>query len=141
MHTARIRESGTQLVGGLAADQYGQDDHRPALVLLHGMTFDRTIWRPIVAELERIDPRRRVLAIDLPGHGQSLPQPSYELDDVPDQLNRAVQQAGLAAPVLVGHSAGALAATMYAARHPTRGVINIDQPRCRPVRGIRAVPR
>ena len=41
--------------------------------------------------------RRRVLAIDLPGHGQSPEQPSYELGEVPDQLNRVVQEAGLAA--------------------------------------------
>ena len=128
MHTAYIHGPAPTWVGGLAADDDGQNDHRPALVLLHGMTFDRSIWRPIVAELERIDPGRRVLAIDLPGHGQSPAQPSYELDDVPDQLNRAVQQAGLVAPVVVGHSAGGLAATMYAARHPARGVINIDQP-------------
>ncbi len=128
MHTAYIHGPAPTWVGGLAADDHGQNDHRPALVLLHGMTFDRSIWRPIVAELERIDPGRRVLAIDLPGHGQSPAQPSYELGDVPDQLNRAVQQAGLVAPVVVGHSAGGLAATMYAARHPARGVINIDQP-------------
>jgi pimeloyl-ACP methyl ester carboxylesterase len=30
--------------------------------------------------------------------------------------------------VIVGHSAGGLAATMYAARHPSCGVINVDQP-------------
>ena len=128
MHTIHTRKPAATRVGGLAADDYGHDDHRPPLVLLHGMTFDRSIWRPIVADLERIDPGRRILAIDLPGHGQSPEQPSYELDEVPDQLNRAVQEAGLAAPVIVGHSAGALAATMYATRHPTCGVINVDQP-------------
>jgi pimeloyl-ACP methyl ester carboxylesterase len=128
MHTTHVRKPAATWVGGLAADDHGHDDHRPPLVLLHGMTFDRSIWRPIVAHLERIDPGRRVLAIDLPGHGQSPDQPSYELDEVPDQLNRVVQEAGLAAPVIVGHSAGGLAATMYAARHPTCGVINVDQP-------------
>jgi len=128
MHASHIREPAARWVGGLAADDYGHDDHRPPLVLLHGMTFDRSIWRPIVADLERIDPGRRVLAIDLPGHGESPEQQSYELGEVPDQLNRAIQEAALAAPVIVGHSAGGLAATMYAARHPASGVINIDQP-------------
>ena len=127
MHTTHIREPVPVRACDLAADDYGQDDHRPALVLLHGMTFNRSIWQPIMAELERIDPGRRVLAIDLPGHGQSPPLPSYELDTATDLLSRAVQQAGLIAPVLVGHSASGLAATIYAARHPTRGVINIDQ--------------
>jgi pimeloyl-ACP methyl ester carboxylesterase len=59
----------TQAACRLAADNdYGA---RPPLVLLHGLTFDRSLWRPSLAELRRIDPGRRVLALDLPGHGAS----------------------------------------------------------------------
>ena len=58
----------TQAACRLAADDdYGA---RPPLVLLHGLTFDR-LRRPSPAELRRIDPGRRVLALDLPGHGTS----------------------------------------------------------------------
>jgi pimeloyl-ACP methyl ester carboxylesterase len=121
-------EPTTKLAGGLAADDYGHADGRPPLVLLHGMTFDRTIWRSVVARLHLIDPGRRILAIDLPGHGQSPDQPSYELDHMPGQLSRSIEEAGIVAPVMVGHSAGALAATVYAAHRPTRGVINVDAP-------------
>jgi pimeloyl-ACP methyl ester carboxylesterase len=128
MHLTESGEHITPLAEGLAADDYGHADDRPPLVLLHGMTFDRTIWRPVVPRLHLIDPGRRILAIDLPGHGQSADHPSYELNHVPDQLNRAIEEAGIVAPVMVGHSAGALAATIYAAHHPTRGVINVDQP-------------
>jgi pimeloyl-ACP methyl ester carboxylesterase len=91
------------------------------------MTFDRTIWRPLVAELEAIDPGRRVLAIDLPGHGESPDQATYGLDQITDQVHAAVEEAGLDAPVVVGHSAGGVAATIYAAKHPTRGVVDVDQ--------------
>jgi pimeloyl-ACP methyl ester carboxylesterase len=35
---------------GMAADLYGSADERPPLVLLHGLTFDRRIWRPVLAE-------------------------------------------------------------------------------------------
>ena len=115
-------------IAGLAADDYGRSDDRPPLVLLHGMTFDRTTWRDIVPELQRIDPGRRVVAIDLPGHGQSPDQATYELPDAAGQLHRMVQEAGLSTPVVVGHSASGLLATIYAARYPTRGVVNIDQP-------------
>jgi pimeloyl-ACP methyl ester carboxylesterase len=52
--------------GGLATDDFGRTDSRPPLVLLHGMTFDRTMWGPVSSELQRIDPGRRVVAIDLP---------------------------------------------------------------------------
>jgi pimeloyl-ACP methyl ester carboxylesterase len=119
---------GRARTGGLAVDDWGRNDHRAPLVLLHGLTFNRAIWRPVVAELQRIDPGRRVLSIDLPGHGESPAQPSYELDDAPAQLHQAIEDAGLAAPVLVGHSAGGIAATIYAARHPVSGVISVDQP-------------
>ena len=35
-----------RLYGGLAADERGSDDGRSPLVLLHGLTFDRSMWRP-----------------------------------------------------------------------------------------------
>jgi pimeloyl-ACP methyl ester carboxylesterase len=47
-----------------------------------------------------------VLLLDLPGHGQSPEQPSYPADHVADLVHGAVEQAGLRAPVLVGHSIG-----------------------------------
>jgi pimeloyl-ACP methyl ester carboxylesterase len=114
--------------GGLAADNWGRSDHRAPLVLLHGLTFNRAIWRPIVAGLQRIDPGRRVLSIDLPGHGESPAQPSYDLTAAPAQLHQEIEAAGLTAPVIVGHSAGGIAATIYAARYPASGVISVDQP-------------
>jgi pimeloyl-ACP methyl ester carboxylesterase len=114
--------------GGLATDDLGYADDRPPLVLLHGMTFDRTMWGDVIAELQRIEPGRRVVAIDLPGHGQSPDQQTYELDTIVEQIHRVVQEAGLTAPVLVGHSASGAFATAYAARHPSRGVVNIDSP-------------
>ena len=115
-------------IAGLAADDYGRSDGRPPLILLHGMPFDRTTWRDIIPELQRIDPGRRVIAIDLPGHGHSPDQPAYELDTIVGQIHRVVEEAGITAPVVAGHSVGGLLATIYAARYPTRGVVNIDQP-------------
>ena len=41
---------------GLAADELGRPDERAALVFLHGLTFDRTMWRPTLIELETLDP-------------------------------------------------------------------------------------
>jgi len=54
-------------IAGLAADDYGRSDDRPPLVLLHGMTFNRTTWRDIVPELQRIDPGRRSSRSTYPG--------------------------------------------------------------------------
>jgi pimeloyl-ACP methyl ester carboxylesterase len=113
--------------GTLAGTSGGLDDDRPPLVLLHGLTFDRTMWWPALAALERLEPGRRTLALDLPGHGQSPPQPSYDLPDVVELVQEAVVDAGLVAPIFVGHSIAGVLATMLAARHPASGAVAVDQ--------------
>ena len=117
----------TKTLAGLAADDYGDSDARAPLVLLHGLTFDRSLWRPALAELSRIDPRRRVIVLDLPGHGGSPGWASYDLEGVAQGVHRAVEEAQLQSPVVVGHSISAVIATIYAAQYPTRGIINVDQ--------------
>ena len=74
MYVAESAGAAARRIGGLAADDYGTDDGRTPLVLLHGMTFDRTIWRPLVDRLQQTDPGRRMLVLDLPGHGDSPEQ-------------------------------------------------------------------
>jgi pimeloyl-ACP methyl ester carboxylesterase len=110
---------------GLAATAAGEPaDPRPPLVLLHGLSFDRAMWNPVLAAL---DPARRAVAFDLPGHGESSELPSYRLDAVGERIHEALEEAGLDAPVLVGHSVAGVIASIYAARYPTRGVVSVDQ--------------
>lgn len=113
--------------GGLAADEYPGDERAP-IVLLHGMTFDRTTWRPFIAHLRALASPRRLLALDLPGHGDSPARPSYRLGEVVAAIRGAALEARLEPPVLVGHSVSGLLATLYAARHPARAVVSVDQP-------------
>lgn len=115
-------------LAGMAGERYGEpDDPRPPLVLLHGLTFDRTMWRSTIAELRRLQPDRRILCLDLPGHGESAPQDEYHLPDVTGLLLHAVIEAGFEDPVMVGHSLSAVLVTMYASIFPTGGVVNTDQ--------------
>ena len=113
--------------GGLAGALEGTPDGRAPLVLLHGLTFDRAMWQLALAGLSAADPGRQVLALDLPGHGDSPAWPVYDVGSVADAVHTAVRQAGLSAPVVVGHSIGAIIAMDYAARYPARGVVNVDQ--------------
>ena len=111
---------------GLAADDVGRSDGRPPLVLLHGLTFDRRMWRPALTELEAIDPGRRAIALDLPGHGDSPGSTTYSMDVLVERIHEAIVAAHLEDPVVVGHSLSAAAASLYVARHPTRGVVSVD---------------
>ncbi|WP_432505155.1 alpha/beta fold hydrolase [Kineococcus arenarius] len=110
--------------GELDADLTGTDDGTAPVVLVHGLTFDRGTWGPLVSALGR----RRTLTVDLPGHGRSPRRGSYDLREVADVLHEAITAAHLGTPVLVGHSIGGVLATVYAAEHPARAVLNIDQP-------------
>jgi pimeloyl-ACP methyl ester carboxylesterase len=112
--------------GGLAADDLGRPDGRAPLVLLHGLTFDRTMWRPALLELHGIDPGRRAIALDLPGHGESPDASTYGLEATVERVRAAILEAGLRGPVLVGHSASASTAAMYAARYPTSGIVLVE---------------
>ena len=113
-------------VAGMAADLYGFADERPPLVLLPGLTFDRRIWQPVLDHLARIDPGRQVLALDLPGHGESPDQLPHSMQHIVGLIHQAVEEAGLDAPVVVGHSIAGGFASVYAGQHPTRGVVNVD---------------
>ncbi len=98
------------------------------LVLLHGLTFDRRHWEPLRRELATVDPGRSILALDLPGHGGAPARASYGLEETAEVLHHQITAAGLTEPpVVVGHSVGAVIATVYAARHPARAVVNLDQ--------------
>jgi pimeloyl-ACP methyl ester carboxylesterase len=118
----------TRHVAGLAADDDGRSDTRAPLLLLHGLSMDRRMWRPALDALRPLDPDRRALSLDLPGHGESPSLAGYDIDVLVDAVHAAVLEAGLDAPVVVGHSVGGIIATVYTGLYPTRGVINVDQP-------------
>jgi pimeloyl-ACP methyl ester carboxylesterase len=111
---------------GLAADDAGKSDERAPIVFLHGLTFDRTMWRPTMAELETLDPRRRAIALDLPGHGGSPDASSYTLEVTVERVHAAIIEAGLRDPILVGHSASTSVAAMYATQHQTSGIVLVE---------------
>ncbi|WP_210588769.1 alpha/beta fold hydrolase [Streptomyces sp. GESEQ-35] len=97
----------------------------PLIVLLHGVTENSTAWEPVVGPLATT---HRVLALDLRGHGRSPAQPPYDMltlaQDVRITLDALAPQQP---PLIIGHSLGAMVATVYAAMHPVRAVVNVDQ--------------
>ena len=95
----------------LALDDVGTGE---PLVLVHGIATDRSIWDLVVPELSR---SRRVVAIDVPGFGDSVPAgEDFDLREVSDQIIEGLVAAGVSGPFdLVGHSLGGGIAIMLAA--------------------------
>jgi naphthoate synthase len=86
----------------------------PPLVLLHGFTGSSADWTlPF--------PGRRVIAVDLPGHGRSpLPPPGMRLPEVADALVAVLDRLGIGRADWLGYSLGGRAALHVALRHPDR---------------------
>jgi len=76
----------------------------PPLVLLHGLCDSHRTWFPVAPALAR---RRRVLMLDLAGHGESSrPDASYSLEWHANLVGAWLTQLGLDEVDLVGHSYG-----------------------------------
>src|SRR3954451_1855706 len=76
------------------------------LVLLHGQGLSRRSWNPVVTELAR---ERDVIAVDLPGHGDSPRQPQGAGNTPLDQARAVAElldQLGLASVHVAGNSVG-----------------------------------
>jgi pimeloyl-ACP methyl ester carboxylesterase len=117
-HAGAIRQGKTRQ--GIGYEVHGAG---PPVVFLHGLTFDRRTWLPVVDGLQ--DHVTSVL-FDLPGHGTSRQWATYDLETVTDAFHAAVNELNLDRPVVVGHSISGLLAFLYAARYPTSAVVNID---------------
>jgi pimeloyl-ACP methyl ester carboxylesterase len=88
----------------------------PPLVLLHGAGGSHRQWAP----LSRALPGRRLLALDLPGHGGS-PGPACEtIDAIAERVLQLLDEASIRAAVLGGHSMGGGVALALALRAPER---------------------
>lgn len=97
----------------------------PPIVLVHGITEDRRAWDTV---LPLLADRFRCVRLDLRGHGESSDHDDYSAIAMTEDVAEVIEAAGLdEPPVLVGHSLGAIPATVYATRAPVRAVLNIDQ--------------
>ena len=104
---------------------YDVEGHGPPVLLVHGITEARHLWRPVV---ERLSRTHRCIPLDLRGHGESGSASDY------GALAMAQDLAAVAAaaspdepPACIGHSLGGMAATVFAASAPVRAVVNVDQ--------------
>jgi pimeloyl-ACP methyl ester carboxylesterase len=107
----------------MALERAGSGD---PMVLLHGVGSNRRVWDPVMPALAE---SFEVLALDLPGFGDSPALPGGEEPSVP-ALSRAVEleldRLGVRKPHLVGNSMGAWIAFELARRGRVRSVVAIS---------------
>jgi pimeloyl-ACP methyl ester carboxylesterase len=97
----------------------------PPLLLIHSLGTDRCVWHPVLEPLAR---ERDVIAIDLPGFGESDPLPPG-LSPAPRLLAAAigsfVEELGIEQPHVAGNSLGGWVALELALRGDARSVTAI----------------
>lgn len=104
----------------VAACDYGGEG--PELLLLHGLGANLRHWD----QFAQLAEGRRLVAVDLRGHGKSGDGP-WAWDAVLDDLEAVVDVLDLRAPAVAGHSLGGMLAAMWACRRPEcPAVVSID---------------
>lgn len=99
---------------------FAYDDHGdgPAVLLVHGHPFDRTMWAPQVATF--VD-RYRLLVPDLRGYGESpVPDGVTLLDEMALDLAHLLDHLGVERAVVCGLSMGGQVAMEFARLFPAR---------------------
>ena len=90
----------------------------PAVLLIHGVGLSHHTWSTIVP---LIADGRRVIALDMLGHGSSpLPREGAMLDDYAAQAFQLLDHLGIGSCAVAGFSMGALVAQQMALDQPSR---------------------
>jgi pimeloyl-ACP methyl ester carboxylesterase len=98
----------------------------PALVLMHGMGAS---WQWWLENIPTLGEHHRVIAVDLPGFGDSEPLPApAEMSTRAEAVNDLLEQLGVRSATIIGHSMGGLVALALATQHRelVRDVILVD---------------
>ncbi len=99
---------------------------KEALVFIHGWSCNLTFWK---ANAPSFATQTRVIAIDLPGHGESdKPEITYSMDLFARAVDAVLREAGVERAVLVGHSMGTPVIRQFYRLYPnkTRALVIVD---------------
>ena len=108
-------------------EEAGVDGELAPLVLVHGWTCYHGHFAPQAAHFSG---ERRVVSVDLRGHGQSDAVGPFSLGGFADDVAWLCGELQLRRPVVVGHSMGGMIAVELAASRPDvlRAAVALDSP-------------
>ena len=111
----------------IAHRSWGESGSGSDVLLVHGGAAHARWWDAIAPLLAT---GRRIVAVDLAGHGDSDHASAYTLEGWADQLAAVIADAGLRRPVVVGHSLGGIVSTVLATRGSPAlaGLVVVDSP-------------
>ena len=95
--------------------RHGQrDGSQIPVVVIHGATMSKEAWAPVLALLGTTD----VIAVDLPGHGDSTAIHADSVDGILAHVTALLSTLGITRAVWAGHSLGGLVCQSAVATHP-----------------------
>jgi pimeloyl-ACP methyl ester carboxylesterase len=95
---------------------YGEG--KDAVVFIHGWSCNLNFWKANIPAFAR---QSRVIAIDLPGHGQSdKPQIAYSMDLFARAIDAVLQDAKVERATLIGHSMGTPVIRQFYRKYPNK---------------------
>lgn len=107
-----------QTVDGLKIAYWMNDggwvEGRKMLFFVHGSGGDHTNWE---YQYRGLDADFNILAVDLPGHGQSEGKGEQEVAKYVEWMRKLIESLKLPKPVLIGHSLGAAISLTFAVRY------------------------
>lgn len=117
--------SGLARAGDLGISYESVGTGSPALLFIHGVFGDRSYFAP---QQRHFSGRRRVVTLDLRGHGESSVPDEASIEDFAADVIAVADAAGLDSAILCGHSMGGPVALKVASARPelVRGVAMLD---------------
>ena len=94
------------------------DKEKHTIILIHGSGLSHIVWSLTEQYLSNHD--YNILAIDLPGHGNSGGSSLESIEKIAEWLEKVINKIGIVDFSILGHSQGCLIGLEYIFQHPKK---------------------